>query len=292
MEGVRADNDVADQGLMTISDLPSRGTFGHSGCMDWGWGETEAEGTLDECVASKIKDPGSLFSLKCFVLSYGAIGSSVELSWILVLILASKSRYRKLLKKGWKVIWWLKSEHKAQSEWVIEARDTKPVNNINLMKRAICLQYPLPLSFLMWRLNKALVRKLKRICYTATLKHYPATFMKRCHSLIPARLRRAIQDGVMKKKKKRWGNGGEPAFTPCSGQKKHQDQCLEPHWIYLVDLSICSWEGWAEIDIWMKGCFLGTSLVAQWLRLHAPNAGGPGLIPGQGTRSHMHATTK
>ena len=31
----------------------------------------------------------------------------------------------------------------------------------------------------------------------------------------------------------------------------------------------------------------GTSLVVQWLRLCAPNAGGPGLIPGQGTRSHM-----
>ena len=49
----------------------------------------------------------------------------------------------------------------------------------------------------------------------------------------------------------------------------------------------------------------GTSLVVQWLRLHAPNAGGMGSIPGQGTRSHMlplrvhmpqlkilHATTK
>ena len=35
---------------------------------------------------------------------------------------------------------------------------------------------------------------------------------------------------------------------------------------------------------------LGTSLVVQWLS--APIAGGPGLIPGQGTRSHMHATTK
>ncbi|TEA31888.1 hypothetical protein DBR06_SOUSAS8310129, partial [Sousa chinensis] len=34
------------------------------------------------------------------------------------------------------------------------------------------------------------------------------------------------------------------------------------------------------------------SLVVQWLRLHAPNAGGPGSIPGQGTRSHMHAATK
>ncbi|TEA31764.1 hypothetical protein DBR06_SOUSAS14110001, partial [Sousa chinensis] len=27
------------------------------------------------------------------------------------------------------------------------------------------------------------------------------------------------------------------------------------------------------------------SLVVQRLRLHAPNAGGPGSIPGQGTRS-------
>ena len=32
---------------------------------------------------------------------------------------------------------------------------------------------------------------------------------------------------------------------------------------------------------------LGTSLVVQWLRLRAPNAGGPGSIPGQGTRSRM-----
>ena len=38
--------------------------------------------------------------------------------------------------------------------------------------------------------------------------------------------------------------------------------------------------------------------MAQWLRLCAPNAGDLGLIPGQGTRSHMlqlkilHATTK
>ena len=31
----------------------------------------------------------------------------------------------------------------------------------------------------------------------------------------------------------------------------------------------------------------GTSLVVQWLRPCAPNAGGPGSIPGQGTRSHV-----
>ena len=32
---------------------------------------------------------------------------------------------------------------------------------------------------------------------------------------------------------------------------------------------------------------LGTSLVVQWLRLHALNAQDPGSIPGRGTRSHM-----
>ena len=41
-----------------------------------------------------------------------------------------------------------------------------------------------------------------------------------------------------------------------------------------------------------------TSLIVQWLRLHAPNAGGLDSIPGQGTRFHMqqlkipYATTK
>ena len=32
---------------------------------------------------------------------------------------------------------------------------------------------------------------------------------------------------------------------------------------------------------------LGISLVVQWLRLHAPNAGYLGSIPCQGTRSYM-----
>ena len=36
-----------------------------------------------------------------------------------------------------------------------------------------------------------------------------------------------------------------------------------------------------------NSCQWGTFLVVQWLRLCAPNAGGLGLIPGQGTRSHM-----
>ena len=47
-----------------------------------------------------------------------------------------------------------------------------------------------------------------------------------------------------------------------------------------------------------KITILGASLVVQWRRLRSPNAGGPGLIAGQGTSSHMpqvnipHATTK
>ena len=36
----------------------------------------------------------------------------------------------------------------------------------------------------------------------------------------------------------------------------------------------------------------GTSLVVQWLRLHAPNAGGLGLIPGQVTRSRYSQIKK
>ena len=31
----------------------------------------------------------------------------------------------------------------------------------------------------------------------------------------------------------------------------------------------------------------GTFLAVQWLKLHAPNTGGLGSIPGQETRSHM-----
>ena len=36
-----------------------------------------------------------------------------------------------------------------------------------------------------------------------------------------------------------------------------------------------------------KSLYVETFLVGQWLRLCAPKAGGPGSIPGQGTRSHM-----
>ena len=50
--------------------------------------------------------------------------------------------------------------------------------------------------------------------------------------------------------------------------------------------------------VMLKGQKSRTCLVVQWLRLRAPNAGNPGLIPGQGTRFHLqqlkilHATIK
>ena len=50
-----------------------------------------------------------------------------------------------------------------------------------------------------------------------------------------------------------------------------------------------------ELPGGFQGGFLktmwGTSLVFRWVRLCTPNAGGPGSIPGQGIRSHMHAAT-
>ena len=43
-----------------------------------------------------------------------------------------------------------------------------------------------------------------------------------------------------------------------------------------------------QLQIWCyKEHALGASLVVQWLALQAPNAGGPGFSPGQGTRSSM-----
>ena len=42
-----------------------------------------------------------------------------------------------------------------------------------------------------------------------------------------------------------------------------------------------------KMTITIKIANNGTSLVVQWLRLCAPNAGALGSIPGQGARSHM-----
>ena len=43
----------------------------------------------------------------------------------------------------------------------------------------------------------------------------------------------------------------------------------------------------SKVTLVLKGLTLGTLLVVQWLRLCTPNIGGPGLIPDQGTGSHM-----
>ena len=40
----------------------------------------------------------------------------------------------------------------------------------------------------------------------------------------------------------------------------------------------------AQYSLLLKLGILGTSLVVQWLRLHASNAGGMGLTPGRGTK--------
>ena len=53
-----------------------------------------------------------------------------------------------------------------------------------------------------------------------------------------------------------------------------------------------------QSTVQIQSCCLGTSLLIQWLRLHALSARGSGLVPGQGTRSHMpqreisHVATK
>ena len=48
------------------------------------------------------------------------------------------------------------------------------------------------------------------------------------------------------------------------------------------------------VTVWREGEYKKrrTSLLVQWVRFRAPKAGGPGSIPGRGTRSHMCAATK
>ena len=58
----------------------------------------------------------------------------------------------------------------------------------------------------------------------------------------------------------------------------------------LLGKYICIVWNWIKKKIlWSLGfkTNAGTSLAVQWLRCHAPNAGDPGSMPGQGTSSHM-----
>ena len=54
------------------------------------------------------------------------------------------------------------------------------------------------------------------------------------------------------------------------------------HTLNAVEITTALWEWLIK---YTKG--KGTYLVVQWLRLQAPNAGGPDSIPSQETRSHM-----
>ena len=71
----------------------------------------------------------------------------------------------------------------------------------------------------------------------------------------------------------------------------NQDKVLKSvslsNWITLslsFPLGKCGQRTWTCVSSLMGW---ETSLLAQGLRLHTPNAGGLGLIPGEGTRSHM-----
>lgn len=58
---------------------------------------------------------------------------------------------------------------------------------------------------------------------------------------------------------------------------------------FLESTFVLSGIGFLKKILWSLGfkTNAGTSLVGQWLRCHAPNAGDPGSMPGQGTSSHM-----
>ena len=70
-------------------------------------------------------------------------------------------------------------------------------------------------------------------------------------------------------------------------------QVTEPQQILSIKISR-SWQSLTTI----KNVYTGTSLVVPWLRLQAPNTGGPDSIPGQGTNPHKlqqktpHTSTK
>ena len=77
------------------------------------------------------------------------------------------------------------------------------------------------------------------------------------------------------------------------GEVNSKTVVTRPHLTLQV---LWSWDGPSVLS--PEDAREGTSLVIQWLRLHAPSVGGPGSILGQGTRSHVlqlkssHAATK
>ena len=100
------------------------------------------------------------------------------------------------------------------------------------------------------------------------------------------------------------GQTGRPQGWLCHGCRKQEGQCLQSPQVCkcfmmagvkgrgkgepagTLEESLSS--GTIHIRIWGAGYLApGTSLVVQWLKISSPSAGGPCLIPGQGTRSHM-----
>ena len=61
---------------------------------------------------------------------------------------------------------------------------------------------------------------------------------------------------------------------------------MQIHRAHTICYGLTSLEWGLIICIFSISPWWGTSLVVQWLRVHGPNARGPGLIPGQGCRFH------
>ena len=81
-----------------------------------------------------------------------------------------------------------------------------------------------------------------------------------------------------------WWRTGKPGVLQSMGlQRVRHDWATELNW---TGVTMSVWDGSVCSDGHLKPG-LGTSLLVQWLRLHAAHAGGLGSIPGQGTRSHM-----
>ena len=74
-----------------------------------------------------------------------------------------------------------------------------------------------------------------------------------------------------------WGHPGKGSdhLNRTLGQEREWQQTKEIHYVLIKHV------------IKLKIMGVKTSQVVQWLTLHAPNVGGPGLIPGQETRSHI-----
>ena len=87
-------------------------------------------------------------------------------------------------------------------------------------------------------------------------------------------------------------NAGDLGSVPGLGRSSGEGKGYPLQYSGLENSMDCIVHGvaksWTRLsDFYRSPLTQGTSLVVQWLRLHAPNTGDPGSIPGQGTRPHM-----